>query len=79
MVKKIDSLGRIVIPKEIRKEMKLNAGDSLHFCFDPQKKHVLLKKDFPSCSICAARSDLIKKNGICLCADCLKKIQGLIK
>ena len=75
MMKKIDSLGRIVIPIEIRKEMGLSAGDPLSFQFDPQKKHLLLKKDFSSCAICASSSEIIEKNGILLCADCYRKIQ----
>ncbi|MBQ4061144.1 MAG: AbrB/MazE/SpoVT family DNA-binding domain-containing protein, partial [Bacilli bacterium] len=37
MKRKIDELGRIVIPKEIRKSLKLNMGDSLEIYIEDNK------------------------------------------
>ena len=42
MVRKIDELGRIVIPKEIRKNLKLNMGDNVEIFVDENK--IVLKK-----------------------------------
>jgi AbrB family transcriptional regulator (stage V sporulation protein T) len=41
--KRIDELGRIVIPKEIRKELKIREGDSLEITID-EKENIILKK-----------------------------------
>ena len=42
MVRKIDMLGRIVIPKEIRKSLKINSGDDIEMFID--KDSIILKK-----------------------------------
>lgn len=42
MVRRIDELGRIVIPKEIRKSLKLNMGDSVEIYVEDNK--ISLKK-----------------------------------
>ena len=42
MVRKIDELGRIVIPKEIRNSLRLNTGDSVEIFIEDNK--ILLKK-----------------------------------
>lgn len=46
IVRKIDNLGRVVIPKEIRKEMKINNGNTLEIFVD-QDESVILKKYSP--------------------------------
>ena len=42
MVRRIDELGRIVIPKEIRKNLKLNMGDNVEIYIEDNK--ITLKK-----------------------------------
>ena len=34
MVRNVDTLGRVVIPKEIRRTMKINTGDPMEFFVD---------------------------------------------
>ena len=43
IVRRIDDLGRIVIPKEIRRAMKIYEGDPLEICFDTDHNIVLKK------------------------------------
>lgn len=43
MIRRIDELGRIVIPKEIRKNLKLNTGDIVEIYMDENNKIVLKK------------------------------------
>lgn len=43
IVRRIDELGRIVIPKEIRKQLKINEGQSLEIYMN-DKQEIILKK-----------------------------------
>lgn len=44
IVHKIDDLGRVVIPKEIRRSMKIEVGDPLEFFISPVKGMVCFQK-----------------------------------
>ena len=41
IIRRIDELGRIVIPKEIRKNLKMNTGDNVEIYMDENHKIVL--------------------------------------
>lgn len=68
--RKIDGLGRIVIPIEMRRAMNLLEGDEVDMYF---KDGEIRLKGKLQCSSCE-RTDkkLIKKNGILLCPECIK-------
>lgn len=71
IVRNIDHLGRIVIPKEMRRTLKINNGDPVDIyvrneiiCLGPCKlKCVCCGKD--------DESKLVEKNGVLLCTDCV--------
>lgn len=72
IVRKMDELGRIVIPKEIRKNLNIAEGDALEIYVDGDV--VLLKKYQPGCSCCGNIEDnLIKVGQVTLCKECLIK------
>lgn len=62
--RKIDGLGRIVLPLEIRTNLNLNAGDSLAICLEG-KKIVLLPAQ-NSCAICKNTESLTEINDCCI-------------
>ena len=43
MVRRVDDLGRIVIPKELRKQVNIIEGESMEFCI-MEDGSILLKK-----------------------------------
>ena len=43
IIRRIDDLGRIVIPKEIRKKLKINEGENIEIYID-DLEHIILKK-----------------------------------
>ena len=45
VVRRIDELGRIVIPKEIRKNLRIKEGENLEIFID-EKDNIVLKKYF---------------------------------
>ena len=47
IVRRIDDLGRVVIPKEIRRAMNIREGDPLEIFIDPNEKAVCFKLYLP--------------------------------
>lgn len=71
-VRKLDSLGRIVLPKSLRKELSINEGDDIEMYVDDDG-NVVLDKYIPRCVFCDnPKSDVIDYKGKIICSDCLK-------
>ncbi len=73
VVKKIDELGRVVLPKDIRKPMGIEAGDPLEFFIDGDR--IVLKKYQPSCIFCGEAEGVVSFLEKRLCAACVRKIK----
>ena len=71
-VKKIDELGRIVIPKDVRRALGVNNLDSLQFFMDGDS--VILRKFQESCCFCAACEGLTAFKDKFVCAECKKEL-----
>ena len=69
IVRKVDELGRIVIPKELRKSFNVNEGDPLEIYTDGD--NIILKKYTPGCHCCKNTDNLIEVLGLKLCPSCL--------
>ena len=50
-VRKLDSLGRIVLPKSLRRQLNIKEGDSIEMFVDDQG-NVVLDKYIPRCTFC---------------------------
>ncbi len=74
-VRKIDQLGRIVVPKEMRTAMGVTYGDPVEIGFDG--KTVYLKKYAEHCVCCGGGSDLREFSGQRFCKKCLAKLKKL--
>ena len=73
VVRKIDELGRIVLPIEIRKTMDIQEKDPIEIYIDEGK--IILMKYQPSCTFCNNADNIVYFNGKRICEDCLKKIK----
>ena len=73
MVRQLDKLGRIVIPKEIRHVFHIENEDSLEIYVENNK--IILEKYAPSCIFCGSSDHLSAYCGKNVCADCIKKLQ----
>ena len=71
IVRKLDELGRITIPKELRTTYELSEGDPIEIM--TTEDGILLKLYRPGCSYCNTVSNLVEVNGIRLCANCIQK------
>ena len=65
IVRPIDSLGRIVLPKEIRKVFDIGPKDPLEIYIDTDK--IILKKYAPSCIFCEDSDDVTYYKGKLVC------------
>ena len=78
IVRRIDDLGRIVIPKEIRKTMKIHEGDPLEIYVEGNEEQVVLKKYTPMASIKDAATTycntLAELTGLMVCITDKKQI-----
>lgn len=74
VVRKIDDLGRIVIPRELRNTMSINEGDGLEIFVD--KGEIILKKYNPGCTFCNKFEELVEFGGTKVCKGCAKAILG---
>ena len=68
----IDSLGRVVIPMEIRESFGIKTKDLLDISVEGDK--IILKKHGESCVFCDSSSNLFSFEGKKICKDCLNKI-----
>ena len=71
-VKKIDELGRIVIPKDIRKALGVNNLEYVEFYFDEDK--VVIKKSGNCCSFCGSADKLAPFKDKYICENCLSEL-----
>lgn len=72
IVRKVDELGRIVLPIELRRNLGIDEKDALEIYVEGSS--VILKKYQPSCVFCENASDVISYKGKNICRDCLKEL-----
>ncbi len=75
IVRKLDELGRIVLPIELRRTLDIAERDELEIYLEDDK--VILKKFEPSCIFCGATNGLVTYNGKNVCAGCIRKLNQI--
>ena len=73
MVRKVDDLGRVVLPIEIRQSLDINPRDPLEIFI--QNKQIILQKYHPACVFCSNVENIVYFNDKRICAECLEKIK----
>ena len=77
IIRKVDELGRIVIPMELRNRLGLAQKDSMEIYVDGAS--IILKKYNPNCIFCGSSKDLYSYNDKLICSKCKEKISILEK
>ena len=75
VVRKIDPLGRLVIPIEVRRMLGLRENEPVEMYVEGTK--VIIQKYVPACLICGALNNVQKINDKNLCDACIDKIKKL--
>ena len=75
IVRKIDELGRIVLPKELRNVLQIDIKDPLEIYTEGD--FILLKKYEPACVFCGNAKNVRRIHDKNVCSDCIKGLQGM--
>lgn len=73
IVRKVDELGRIVLPIELRRTLDIAEKDSLEIYVDDDR--IILKKYEPTCVFCGSSKDVISFKGKNICPACLNELK----
>lgn len=72
IVRKVDELGRIVLPMEIRNTLEINPKDPLEIFVEGDK--IILTKYEPCCIFCGSTEDNVALNEKRVCKACIAKL-----
>lgn len=72
IVRKVDELGRIVLPIELRRNLDIEEKDALEIYVEGTS--VILRKYQPSCIFCDNADDVVNFKGKNICRQCLKEL-----
>lgn len=73
IVRKVDELGRVVLPIELRRTLNIAEKDALEIYVDGQ--NIILKKYEPACIFCDNAKDVSVYKGKNICSECLSELK----
>ncbi|MGN0623934.1 MAG: AbrB/MazE/SpoVT family DNA-binding domain-containing protein [Oscillospiraceae bacterium] len=74
IVRRIDELGRIVLPIELRRTFDLAVKDAIEIYTDDDM--IILKKFQRTCVFCNSAEDVVDYKGKTVCAECMAELHG---
>lgn len=75
IVRRIDELGRIVLPAELRRTLDIGERETMEIFVEGTA--VVLKKFRPTCIFCESAKDISVFKGKNICPKCLRELRGL--
>jgi len=72
IVRKVDELGRVVIPIELRRTLGIEVKDALEIYVDSER--IILKKYEPACLFCGNADDVKHFGSRIVCRECIDKL-----
>lgn len=75
IVRKVDELGRIVLPIELRRTLDIEIKDPVEIFTDGD--YIMLKKYEPSCVFCGNSKNIHNLNGKNICEDCIEELKKI--
>ena len=74
IVRRVDDLGRIVIPMELRRTLGIKVKDPIAIYVEGDR--IILAKHHDACAICGATdAEMVDFRGRAVCADCVSAIR----
>ena len=75
IVRNIDELGRIVVPKEIRRKLGIANTDPVEIYVEGDK--IILKKYIPVCHFCSGSENIVEYKGKQICKSCIEELRSV--
>ncbi|WP_010501384.1 AbrB/MazE/SpoVT family DNA-binding domain-containing protein [Paenibacillus elgii] len=72
IVRKVDELGRVVLPVELRRTLNISEKDALEIFVDSER--IILKKYQPACIFCSSAENASHFKGKVVCKACLSDL-----
>lgn len=72
IIRKVDQLGRIVVPKELRRLLHIDVNEPVEIFVDEDT--IYLRKYNPACIFCGQAKNLTGYRSKLICKDCLEKM-----
>lgn len=73
IVRKVDILGRVVLPMELRKNLDIEIKDSIEIYIENDL--IILKKYSPQCVLCGSMADIRIYKGKSICKKCISELK----
>lgn len=73
IVRRIDNLGRVVLPIELRRQFDIEKEDPVEIFVDDN--YIMLKKYQPACIFCNDAKDVVNFRGKNICQKCLAEMK----
>lgn len=75
IVRRVDELGRIVLPIELRRTLEIEERDALEIFVDGSA--IVLRKYQPSCVFCGSARNVISFKGKNICPACIRQLRSM--
>ena len=75
IVRKVDELGRIVLPIELRRTLDIEEKDALEIYVEDDS--IILRKYQAACVFCESTKKIVSYRGKNVCPDCIEKLKEL--
>ena len=75
ILRKIDGLGRIVIPMEIRNKLEIAENDPLEIHVEGSS--IVLRKYEPDCTFCGSSRNVVEYKGKKVCEKCISELKNM--
>ena len=73
IVRNLDNVGRLVIPKEIRNIMGINEGDPMEIC--QVNNEIIVRKYIRGCMFCGSNKDVDEFKDVIVCKECRNELR----
>lgn len=75
IVRRVDDLGRIVLPMELRRTLGINVRDPMSISVEGER--IIVAKHEDSCVVCGTTEDTVRVKDRAICRSCVAAVQKL--